>query len=59
MAFVLEAIFYVLGYVGNLVLSRAMVSNASLFEYKDVPLLQVLYEATVYESFHEFAYTTG
>ena len=59
MAFVLEANLYVLGYVGNLVLSRAMVSKASLFGYEDVPLLQVPYEATVYESFHELAYTTG
>ena len=43
MVFVLEAIFYVLGYVGNLVLSRSMVSKASLFGYKDAPLLQVPY----------------
>ena len=59
MVFVLEAIFYVLEYAGNLVLSRAMVSKASLFGYKDVPLLQVPYKATVYELFHELAYTTG
>ena len=59
MLFILEAILDLLGNVGYLVLSGTVLPKARLLWSDDVVLLQVPYQASVYQSFHEFAHTTG
>ena len=59
MLFVLKAILNLLGSVGHLAFSRTVLLKACLLWSDDDVLLQVPYQASVDQSFHEFARTAG